>query len=170
MNCDECTHSIMPFPLFSVCNNRERKRESPRGKLFSFCFYVNDTYSLCHDTPVLCQGFFPFKVSEVKLPCLTKVARDSVSSAVVTDSGTVSGWALDHHPFFAEEMLESCHIFPKVSCRHYSLACCKARGRLHAQPTCALEGAVSFSPLMLKSYFLFFHWDCLKHDQSFKRL
>lgn len=59
-------------------------------------------------------------------------------------------------PWLCWKMLESCHIFPKVSCRHYSLPCCKARGPLHAQPTCALEGAVSFSPLMLKSYFLFF--------------
>lgn len=63
--------------------------------------------------------------------------RSSIT-VTVCDFRTVPDCALDYHPLFSKKMLESWHILPKVSCRHYSQPCHKAPGHLHAQPVCAL--------------------------------
>lgn len=161
MNCDGCTHSIMQFPFseFATAGRGEGKYlgaswflmiSKSTGKLLSCCFSVNDTHRLCHDTPVWCQGFFTFKVES---NCLASQRYQTiwwVQLLSLSDCGTVSGWALDYHPFSAEKCWEVgtysqkflAGIIPTPAAKH-----------LHAQPICALEDAVSFSPLMWKKLF-----------------
>lgn len=152
---DALRHAI-PIFEFAAAGRGQGKHQGTN------CFhsaFLLVTHNICHDSPAQCQGFFIFKV-ESKCPVWQKVASNLVRSSVVVvvcDCRTVSDCTLDYSPLFSEKMLESWPIFPKVSCRHYSKLCRKALGHLCAQPICALEDALSFSPLLWKKLFSLFY-------------